>query len=116
MAMSEDAMPIEVGTQLGRYVIEASLGKGGMGEVFRARDTRLGRLVAIKVSKAQFTARFEREARAISALNNPNICTLHDVGANYLVMELVEGESLAERLKKGPLSLEETFRYGQQIA
>jgi hypothetical protein len=72
------------GTQLGPYKIEGSLGKGGMGQVFRARDTRLGREVAIKVSSARFSDRFEREARAISALNHPHICTLHDVGPNYL--------------------------------
>jgi len=107
---------VGVGTQLGRYVIEAPLGKGGMGEVFRARDTRLGRSVAIKVSSAQFSERFEREARAISALNHPHICTLHDVGPNYLVMELVEGETLATRLKKGALSLDQTLQYGAQIA
>ena len=114
--MSDSTTPVRVGAQLGRYVIEAPLGKGGMGEVFRARDTRLGRAVAIKVSDAQFSARFEREARAISALNHPHTCTLHDVGPNYLVMELVEGESLADRLKKGPLTLDETLRYGGQIA
>src|SRR5271154_6908366 len=79
------------GAQLGRYRIERSLGVGGMGEVFRAHDTRLGRAVAIKVSKAKFSDRFEREARAISALNHPHICTLYDVGPNYLVLELVEG-------------------------
>jgi eukaryotic-like serine/threonine-protein kinase len=107
---------VGVGTQLGRYVIEAPLGKGGMGEVFRARDTRLGRQVAIKISQAQFSERFEREARAISALNHPNICTLYDVGPNYLVMELVEGETLAARLKKGALSVEQTLQYGAQIA
>ena len=78
-----------------------------MGEVFRAIDTRLGRAVAIKTTREQFSARFEREARAISSLNHPNICTLYDVGPNYLVMELVEGETLAARLKKGPLPIED---------
>jgi len=107
---------VGIGTQLGRYVIEGPLGKGGMGEVFRARDTRLGRSVAIKVSNSQFDERFEREARAISALNHPHICTLHDVGPNYLVMELVEGETLASRLKKGPLPLDEALQYGVEIA
>ena len=77
-----------------------------MGEVFRAVDTRLGRAVAIKTTHEQFSARFEREARAISSLNHPNICTLYDVGPNYLVMELVEGETLAARLKSGPLPAE----------
>ncbi len=104
------------GTALGRYEIEARLGAGGMGEVFRARDTRLGRKVAIKTSDERFTSRFETEARAISALNHPHICTLYDVGPNYLVMELVEGETLAARLKQGPIPLAETLRYGAQIA
>jgi len=106
---------VTVGMQLGRYVIEAPLGKGGMGEVFRARDTRLGRSVAIKVSSDQFTDRFEREARAISALNHPHICTLYDVGPNYLVMELVEGETIATRLKNGPLPLKTTLQNASQI-
>ena len=107
---------ITPGTQLGPYKIEGSLGSGGMGEVFRATDTRLGRAVAIKASQEQFSARFDREARAISSLNHPNICTLHDVGPNYLVMELCEGETLAARLKRGKLSIQETLRYGVQIA
>jgi Tol biopolymer transport system component len=107
---------LAAGAQLGPYVIEAPLGAGGMGQVFRARDTRLGRAVAIKVTHEQFSARFEREARAISALNHPHICTLHDVGPNYLVMELVEGDTLATRLKKGPLPLELALRYGAETA
>jgi len=104
------------GTQLGPYKIEGPLGSGGMGEVFRATDTRLGRAVAIKTSAAQFSSRFDREARAISSLNHPHICTLHDVGPNYLVMELCEGETLAARLKRGKLSIQESLRYGAQIA
>src|SRR5207253_5373882 len=88
----------------------------GMGEVYRAVDTRLDRKVAIKISREQFSVRFEREARAISALNHPNICTLYDVGPNYLVMELVEGETLAAKLKKGKLSIDDTLLYGGQIA
>lgn len=104
------------GVCLGPYRIESKLGEGGMGEVFRAIDTRLGRAVAIKTMREQFDARFEREARAISSLNHPNICILHDVGPNYLVMELVEGETIAARLKKGPLPLEEAVRYGRHIA
>ena len=104
------------GTQLGPYKIEGPLGSGGMGEVFRAVDTRLGRAVAIKTSQEQFSARFDREARAISSLNHPHICTLYDVGPNYLVMELCEGETLAARLKRGKLSIQETLRYGAQIA
>ena len=95
------------GACLGPYRIESKLGEGGMGEVFRAIDTRLGRAVAIKTTREQFNARFEREARAISSLNHPNICTLHDIGPNYLVMELVEGETLAARLKSGPLPLQD---------
>src|SRR5258708_1553400 len=87
-----------------------------MGEIFWAIDTRLGRAVAIKTTREQFSARFEREARAISALNHPNICTLHDVGPNYLVMELVEGETLAARLKSGPLPIQTVLLYGSQIA
>jgi eukaryotic-like serine/threonine-protein kinase len=119
-------MSIGPGIRLGPYEIIDSLGAGGMGEVWRARDTRLQRQVAIKVlpaelaRNAQLHARFDREAKAISSLNHPNICTLHDVGheggRDYLVMELVEGESLAERLDRGALPLEEALRYGIQIA
>ncbi|MGA2712999.1 MAG: protein kinase [Bryobacteraceae bacterium] len=87
-----------------------------MGEVWRARDPRLNRDVAIKVSAQQFTDRFEREARAIAALNHPNICTLYDVGPNYLVMELVEGPTLAERIQQGPIPLEEALVIAKQIA
>ena len=104
------------GECLGPYRIESKLGAGGMGEVFRAIDTRLGRSVAIKTNREQFNARFEREARAISSLNHPNICTLYDVGPNYLVMELVEGETLAARLKQGPLPVQTALLYGTQIA
>src|SRR5215469_299800 len=103
------------GACLGPYRIESKLGEGGMGEVFRAIDTRLGRAVAIKTTREQFSARFEREARAISALNHPNICTLHDVGPNYLVMKLVEGETLAARLKDGPLPIQTALLYASQI-
>ncbi|HEX3876813.1 MAG TPA: protein kinase [Bryobacteraceae bacterium] len=104
------------GARLGPYQVESKLGEGGMGEVFRAVDTRLGRAVAIKVVDKQFTTRFEREARAISSLNHPHICTLYDIGANYLVMELLEGETLAARLKGGPLQAGEAFHYAAQIA
>ena len=82
------------GEHAGPYLIEAAIGEGGMGAVYRARDTRLDRTVALKVSKAAFTERFEREARAVAALNHPNICILHAVGPNYLVMELLDGGSL----------------------
>ncbi len=103
------------GACLGPYRIEGKLGEGGMGEVFRAVDTRLGRAVAIKMAHERFSARFEREARAISSLNHPNICTLYDVGANYLVMELVEGETIAARLKSGPLPVKTALLYASQI-
>jgi Tol biopolymer transport system component len=119
-------MPLTSGTRLGPYEIVSPLGAGGMGEVFRARDTRLGRDVAVKVlpqhlsSNAEVRARFEREAKTVSSLNHPNICTLFDVGregdTDYLVMELVEGETLASRLAKGALSGPEVLKLGVQIA
>ena len=89
--LAAPAAQIAPGTQLGPYCIEARIGAGGMGEVYRARDTRLNRLVAVKVSAAQFSERFEREARAIAALNHPNICQIYDIGPNYIVMEFVDG-------------------------
>jgi tetratricopeptide (TPR) repeat protein/predicted Ser/Thr protein kinase len=104
------------GALLGPYQIEDKLGEGGMGEVFRAIDTRLGRRIAIKFAHEEFTARFEREARAISSLNHPNLCTLYDVGPNFLVMELIEGDTLAARLKNGPLPVREALRFAVQIA
>jgi eukaryotic-like serine/threonine-protein kinase len=100
---------------LGPYRIQTRLGAGGMGTVYRAVDSRLGRAVAIKLTQEQFSERFEREARAISSLNHPNICTLYDVGPNYLVMELVDGETISARLKRGPLPIGEAVRYAQQI-
>ena len=103
------------GVYLGPYRIESKLGEGGMGEVFRAVDTRLGRAVAIKTTREQFNERFEREARAISSLNHPNVCTLYDVGPNYLVMELVEGETVAALLKTGPLDMKTAILYASQI-
>jgi Tol biopolymer transport system component len=119
-------MGLPSGTKLGPYEIVAPLGAGGMGEVYRARDPRLERSVAIKVLPAHLAGRpdaserFEREARTISSLNHPNICQLHDVGqqegVRYLVMELLEGETLAERLGRGPLPLEQVPRYGAEIA
>ena len=109
-------LPITPGSQLGPYRIEARLGEGGMGQVFRATDTRLGRPVAIKICNQEFMDRFEQERRSIAAINHPRVCTLHDAGPNYLVMELVEGETLAARLKRGKLSLKETLRFGAQIA
>ena len=101
---------------LGPYRIESKLGEGGMGEVFRAIDTRLGRAVALKITHERFNARFEREARAISSLNHPHICTLYDIGPNYLVMELLEGDTIAARLKDGPLPLDQALHYASQIA
>src|SRR5438105_9305252 len=95
------------GNKLGPYEIIGPLGAGGMGEVYRARDTRLGRTVAIKIAQENYGNRFEGEARAIAALNHPHICTLYDIGPNYLVMELVEGETLASLLRRERLSQEE---------
>src|SRR5690349_10623688 len=109
-------MPLAPGTKLGPYEILAPIGKGGMGEVYLAHDPRLGRDVAIKVSSERFSERFEREARAVAALNHPNICTLFDVGPDYLVMELVEGETLAETIKEGAIPLEEAMRIARQIS
>jgi eukaryotic-like serine/threonine-protein kinase len=119
-------MALTTGTKLGPYEIQSPLGAGGMGEVYRARDTRLGRDVAIKVltshlsSDPDLKARFEREAKAISALSHPHICHLYDIGAqdgtDYLVMELLDGETLADRLKKGPLPLKQALQYGIEIA
>jgi Tol biopolymer transport system component/tRNA A-37 threonylcarbamoyl transferase component Bud32 len=119
-------MGLNPGTKLGPYEIQSPLGAGGMGEVYRARDSRLGRDVAIKVltshlfSDPDLKARFEREAKALSALSHPHICHLYDVGsqdgADYLVMELLEGESLADRLQKGPLPLKQALQYGIEIA
>jgi len=104
-------MPLSAGDRLGPYEIIEPIGAGGMGEVYKARDTRLDRIVAIKISNERFTERFELEARAVAALNHPNICTLHDVGPNYLVMEYIEGES-----PKGPMALDEALRIAHQIA
>jgi serine/threonine protein kinase/Tol biopolymer transport system component len=113
---SQSQIPLEEGSQLGPYKITGILGSGGMGRVYRALDPRLGRFVAIKTSRARFTERFEQEARAIAALNHPNICTLYDVGPNYLVMELVSGATLADRLKKGPLRPRDALNIARQIA
>ena len=119
-------MPITVGSKLGPYEIVGALGAGGMGEVFKARDTRLDRTVAIKVlpeevsSQPELKARFEREAKALSSFQHPHICTLYDVGEQdgvaYLVMEYLEGETLATRLERGPLPTEQVLRIGIDIA
>src|ERR1700745_2743533 len=103
-------MPLPAGDKLGPYQILALIGAGGMGEVYRAKDPRLNRDVAIKVSASQFSERFEREAKAIAALNHPHICQIYDVGPNYLVMEYVEGTPL-----KGPLPAELALVYAAQI-
>jgi len=117
---------LATGSKLGPYEILSPLGAGGMGEVYRARDTRLDRTVAIKIlpqhlsEKPDARERFEREARAISSLSHPNICHLYDIGSqdgtSYLVMEYLEGETLAARLTKGPLPLEQVLRYGIELA
>src|SRR5918993_5079515 len=119
-------MSLVTGAQIGRYEILEPLGAGGMGEVYRARDCRLDRSVAIKVLASPRSAgptqleRFRREARTIARLSHPHICTLYDVGEQdgitFLVMELLEGETLSERLERGPLSLEEALAIGLQIA
>src|SRR6476661_8157335 len=118
-------MPLAAGTRLGPYEIVAPLGAGGMGEVYRAHDSRLGRSVAIKVLPPHLVAspevrtRFEREARTISTLNHPHICVLYDIGrehdTDYLVMEMVEGETLAHRLQRGPLPTADVLKLGAQI-
>jgi len=119
-------MSLAPGTKLGPYEIGAPLGAGGMGEVYRARDTRLERSVAIKVLPAHLSGdparklRFEREAKTVSALNHPNICSLFDVGSqdgiDFLVMECIEGESLAQRIARGPLPVDQTLKIGTEIA
>ena len=119
-------MTLRSGTRLGPYEILSPLGAGGMGEVYKARDTRLERIVAIKVlpsnlsSSPEIHQRFEREAKTISSLSHPHICALYDVGnhdgTDYLVMELLEGEVLAERVVRGPLPLDQTLRLGAQMA
>jgi len=118
-------MALASGARLGPYEIQSPLGAGGMGEVYRARDTRLDRTVAVKILPAHLSSnpeakqRFEREARAISSLNHPNICTLYDVGhedgIDYLVMEFLEGQTLADRLVKGPMPLEQMLKCGIEI-
>src|SRR5580700_1100417 len=109
-------MPLSPGTKLGPYEIRAPIGAGGMGEVYRAHDSRMGRDVAIKISAERFSDRFSREVHAVAALNHPNICHLYDVGADYLVMELVEGPTLSERIRQGAVPLEEALRIATQIA
>jgi serine/threonine protein kinase len=107
---------LKPGDKLGPYEIVLVIGKGGMGEVWKARDPRLNRDVAIKVSAQQFTDRFEREAKVVASLNHSNVCTLHDIGPNYLVMELIEGPTLADHIAQGPIPLEEALGIATQIA
>src|ERR1700693_5058458 len=119
-------MALQPGKRLGPYEILSTIGAGGMGEVYRAKDTRLDRIVAIKIlpdhlaDRAELRERFEREAKTISSLNHPHICTLYDVGhqdgTDYLVMEYLEGETLAARLGKGPLPLDQVLKYAIEIA
>ena len=119
-------MPLSPGTSLGPYQIDAPLGAGGMGEVYKATDTRLDRTVAIKVLPEHVAAdpdlkqRFEREARTVAALNHPHICTLYDIGSqdgiDFLVMEYLEGETLAQRVTKGALPLDQALKYAIEIA
>src|SRR6202171_1706695 len=119
-------MSVNAGTRLGPYEILSAVGAGGMGEVYRAKDTRLDRIVALKIlpdhlaDRAELRERFEREAKTISSLNHPHICTLYDVGhqdgIDYLVMEYLEGETLAARLVKGPLPLDQVLKYAIEIA
>src|SRR5262249_62359662 len=99
-------MPLTAGTRLGPYEIVSPLGAGGMGEVYRARDPRMGREVAIKVSAERFSDRFEREVHAVAALNHANICHIYDVGPNYLVLELVEGSTLADSISEAAVPIE----------
>jgi len=109
-------MPLSPGDRIGPYQIAERIGAGGMGEVYRAADTRMGRDVALKVSAERFSDRFSREVHAVAALNHPNVCILHDVGENYLVMELIEGPTLAERIAHGPIPLEEALGIAKQMA
>lgn len=106
--------PLGPGSQLGPYRILSLLGAGGMGQIHRSFDARLGREVAIKVAEERFSERFDREVRAVAALNHPNICTVHDVGPNYLVMELVDGETLRMALERR-LPLERTLAIARQM-
>ncbi len=124
--MRPPSMTLEAGSKLGPYEIVEPLGSGGMGEVYRARDTRLEREVAIKVlpehlsESPELRQRLEREARVVSSLQHPNICTLHDIGSengvDFLVMELLDGDTLAARLEKGPVPMHELFPIATSIA
>src|SRR5947209_8104348 len=108
-------MDLQPGAKLGPYEIVSVLGKGGMGEVWKARDTRLNRIVAIKTSQTGFSGRFQKEALSIAALNHQNICTLYDVGPDYLVMEYIDGFTLADRMLQEALSPQEALAFARQI-
>ena len=115
-------MPLSPGEKLGPYEIVSAIGAGGMGEVYRARDTRLERVVAVKIlpshiaERPDLRARFEREARAAASLNHPHICVLFDIGPGYMVMELIEGEMLSSRMEKGAIPREQALVWAGQIA
>src|SRR5882724_4207573 len=109
-------MDLQPGAKLGPYEIVSAIGRGGMGVVWKARDTRLNRDVAIKTSRTGFSGRFQKEAQSIAALNHPNICTLYDVGPDYLVMEYIEGATLAERIAREPIPVDEALALARQIA
>src|SRR4030088_1038546 len=119
-------MPLSAGTKLGPYEVLSAIGAGGMGEVYKARDTRLDRIVAIKVlpahlaDRAELRERFERDARTLASLNHPHICTLYDTGdhdgIDYLVMEYLEGQTLAQRQHQGPLPLKQVLPYAVELA
>src|ERR1043166_7258412 len=109
-------MRLSPGDHIGPYQIAEPIGAGGMGEVYRAYDPRMGRHVAVKISAERFSYRFSREVHAVAALNHPNVCILHDVGENYLVMEVIEGPTLAERIGQGPIPVAEALGIARQIA
>ena len=113
--MTNRIMPLSVGDTLGPYEILSQIGAGGMGVVYKARDTRLDRMVALKVSTEQYSERFGREARAVAALNHPNICQIYDVGPDYIVLEFVNGHPLLSPAEPGPLPLTRALEYAGQI-
>jgi eukaryotic-like serine/threonine-protein kinase len=113
--MTNRTMPLSAGDRLGPYEILSQIGAGGMGVVYKARDTRLDRMVALKVSTEQYSERFGREARAVAALNHPNICQIYDVGPDFIVLEFVNGHPLLSPAEPGPLPLTRALEYAGQI-